>query len=65
MWHFPRTSIPLEEFVGENKAEDERCLAMAKDIIANSKDAPVAGVITEPIQAEGGDNYASKKSSSR
>ena len=35
---------------------------MAEDIIASSQStAPVVGVITEPIQSEGGDNYASKE----
>merc|ERR1719312_1323765 len=60
---FPAYKYPLEDFSRENAAEDERCLAMAEDIIANSfkeGGVPVVGVITEPIQAEGGDNYASK-----
>ena len=61
---FPAYRYPLEEFRKENEAEDQRCLAMAEDIISSSYKeggVPVAGVITEPIQAEGGDNYASKE----
>ena len=61
---FPAYRYPLEDFVKENQAEDMRCLAMAEDIISSSYKeggVPVAGVITEPIQAEGGDNYASKE----
>ena len=59
---FPVYKYPLEDFVAENRAEDERCLAMAEDIITSSQGAvPVVGVITEPIQSEGGDNYASKE----
>jgi len=59
---FPVYKYPLEDFAAENRAEDERCLAMAEDIITSSQGtAPVVGVITEPIQSEGGDNYASKE----
>jgi len=61
---FPAYRYPLEDFRKENEAEDQRCLAMAEDIISSSYKeggVPVAGVITEPIQAEGGDNYASKE----
>jgi len=61
---FPSYKYPLEDFARENEMEDQRCLAMAEDIISSSMKeggVPVIGVITEPIQAEGGDNYGSKQ----
>jgi len=60
---FPVYQYPLEDFVRENEAEDKRCLAMAEELIHSQSAAgvPVVGMITEPIQAEGGDNYASKE----
>ena len=58
-----RYKYPLEDFIRENTAEDERCLAMTEDIIANSEKAgcPITGVIVEPIQAEGGDHHGSNE----
>ncbi|KAK0074912.1 hypothetical protein PV325_007643 [Microctonus aethiopoides] len=61
---FPVYKYPLEENIQENEKEDERCLAQAEDLIVKfnkEKGMPVAGVIIEPIQAEGGDNHASPK----
>ena len=60
---FPRYKYPLEEFVRENQAEDERCLATVEEQIENQAKIgiPVAGMIVEPIQAEGGDNHGSKE----
>ena len=51
---FPHYRYPLEDNVAENQAEDERCLAMAEDIIASSQKgpSPVSGVIVEPIQVK-------------
>ncbi|KAJ8946955.1 hypothetical protein NQ314_008756 [Rhamnusium bicolor] len=45
----------------ENKKEDEKCLAEVEELIEKykKKDRPVAGVIIEPIQSEGGDHEAS------
>lgn len=59
--HFPIYKYPLEEFTKENEAEDRRCLAEVEDVIQqyNKNGKPVAGLIIEPIQAEGGDNHAS------
>ena len=34
---FPRYKYPLDDFVAENTAEDERCLAMAEDVIHQSR----------------------------
>jgi 4-aminobutyrate aminotransferase/(S)-3-amino-2-methylpropionate transaminase len=58
---FPRYKYPLEENVCENKKEDERCLAEVECLIEkwNKKNHHVAGIIVEPIQAEGGDNEGS------
>merc|ERR1712002_196748 len=58
---FPSYKYPLEENVRENQAEDDRCLALAEELIekATKDGAPVAGIISEPIQAEGGDNHGS------
>lgn len=61
---FPQYKYPLEENVRDNRAEDERCLAEIEDLIVKygkEKKIPVAGVIIEPIQAEGGDNHGSSE----
>jgi len=60
---FPRYKYPLEEYVRENAAEDERCLAMAEEIIHKSREVEpvITGVIVEPIQAEGGDHHGSNR----
>jgi len=58
---FPRYKYPLEENVRENQQEDQRCLAIVEELMekATADGAPVAGIVSEPIQAEGGDNHAS------
>ncbi|KAG8195444.1 hypothetical protein JTE90_013896 [Oedothorax gibbosus] len=57
---FPKYRYPLEDNARENKAEDERSLAHVEDLIETfRRKRPVAGLIVEPIQAEGGDNHAS------
>ncbi|KPI91462.1 4-aminobutyrate aminotransferase, mitochondrial [Papilio xuthus] len=57
---FPRYKYPLEEHKRENAEMDRKCLEEVEDIIQCQKSCnPVAGVIIEPIQAEGGDNEAS------
>lgn len=45
----------------ENQAEDAKCLAEVEDLIEKyqKKGVPVAGIVVEPIQSEGGDNEAS------
>jgi len=55
---FPQLKYPLEENIQANKMEEERCLAEVEDII-NSWYCPIAAVVVEPIQSEGGDNHAS------
>lgn len=56
-----RYKYPLEENVRENQAEDAKCLAEVEDLIEKyqKKGVPVAGIVVEPIQSEGGDNEAS------
>lgn len=58
---FPRYKYPLSEYERENKQEDSKCLEQVADIIEQykNKDKPVAGIIVEPIQSEGGDHEAS------
>lgn len=54
---FPQLKYPLEENVEANRAEEDRCLAEVDKLI-KSWPNPVAAVIVEPIQSEGGDNHA-------
>lgn len=51
----------MEEHAAENAAEDKKCLAHVEELIEewSKKGSPVAGLIIEPIQGEGGDNRAS------
>ncbi|KAL2100627.1 hypothetical protein ACEWY4_002388 [Coilia grayii] len=58
---FPRLQYPLEQFARENAQEEARCLEEVEDLIEKwrKKGRPVAGIVIEPIQAEGGDNHAS------
>ncbi|KAJ5074433.1 4-aminobutyrate aminotransferase [Anaeramoeba ignava] len=55
---FPQLKYPLDQFVKENAEEEARCLSRTEEIIKSNK-IPVAGMIIEPIQAEGGDRHAS------
>ena len=55
---FPHLKYPLAEHASENVAEEHRCLAETEDLIQNFHN-PVAAVVVEPIQSEGGDNHAS------
>lgn len=59
--HFPDYKYPLEENERENQEEDKKCLAEVEDLIVTYKKRgiPVAGIVIEPIQSEGGDNEAS------
>lgn len=60
---FPRYNYPLKDNVRENQAEDERCLANVEELIEKQAKLgiPVAGMMVEPIQAEGGDYHGSKE----
>eukprot|EP01112_Ceratiomyxa_fruticulosa_P018025 TRINITY_DN570_c0_g1_i3.p1 TRINITY_DN570_c0_g1~~TRINITY_DN570_c0_g1_i3.p1 ORF type:complete len:417 (+),score=92.72 TRINITY_DN570_c0_g1_i3:162-1412(+) len=57
---FPHLKYPLDnpENQDYNKKEEKRCLDEV-DRLIRTWHIPVAGVIVEPIQAEGGDNHAS------
>lgn len=55
---FPLLKYPLSDHMSENAAEEARCLAETEDLIQNFHH-PVAAVVVEPIQSEGGDNHAS------
>ena len=63
MADYPIYKYPLCENESENLREDQRCLAKVEDLIEqyHKKGIPVAGVILEPIQGEGGDNHGSPK----
>lgn len=55
---FPAYQYPLDKYEAENKAEDDRCLKIVEDIYS-SWHCPIAGLLIEPIQSEGGDNHGS------
>jgi 4-aminobutyrate aminotransferase/(S)-3-amino-2-methylpropionate transaminase len=55
---FPALKYPLEKHAEANAAEEKRCLEEVERLIT-SWHCPVAGLIVEPIQSEGGDNHAS------
>ncbi|EME26983.1 4-aminobutyrate aminotransferase [Galdieria sulphuraria] len=54
---FPHLSYPLHEHERENREEEDRCLTRVEDLI-RAHPIPVAGIIVEPILAEGGDHAA-------
>lgn len=55
---FPSLRYPLNDYTQENAAEEARCLEETEELIRNFHQ-PVAAVIVEPVQSEGGDNHAS------
>ncbi|XP_078611984.1 4-aminobutyrate aminotransferase, mitochondrial-like [Branchiostoma floridae x Branchiostoma japonicum] len=58
---FPVTKHPLDVNAQENRLEEERCLDKVFQLMQEykNKGRPVAGVVVEPIQSEGGDRHAS------
>lgn len=63
---FPRLRYPLEAHQAANDAEEARCLEEVERILRENREqrdtlsvAQIAGMIIEPIQAEGGDHHAS------
>jgi len=54
---FPQLKYPLEDNIEYNKQEEAKCLEEVSKILKSVKG--IAGMIVEPIQAEGGDNWAS------
>jgi 4-aminobutyrate aminotransferase/(S)-3-amino-2-methylpropionate transaminase len=55
---FPKLKYPLDKHEAENRAEEQRCIDEVESIIRTSP-LTIAGLIVEPVQAEGGDNHAS------
>jgi len=59
---FPTLQYPLDEHQEANRLEEARCIDAVRTAIATAKASPtgkeIAGVIVEPIQAEGGDRHA-------
>ena len=55
---FPRLQYPLEQYEQENAEEEARCLAETEHLIKTFHN-PVAAIMVEPVQSEGGDNHAS------
>ncbi|KAL2105686.1 hypothetical protein VUR80DRAFT_7924 [Thermomyces stellatus] len=55
---FPALKYPLDKHADENAAEEKRCLEEVERLITTWH-CPVAALIVEPIQSEGGDNHAS------
>ncbi|KAI5298016.1 4-aminobutyrate transaminase [Ascosphaera atra] len=55
---FPQLKYPLDQFAAENAAEEQRCLAEAERLMKEWHH-PVAAIVIEPVQSEGGDNHAS------
>lgn len=56
---FPKLQYPLDQFSVENAAEEQRCIDEVERILDTSS-KPVAAVVVDPIQSEGGDNHASE-----
>ncbi|KAJ1980610.1 hypothetical protein H4R34_002392 [Dimargaris verticillata] len=55
---FPRVQFPLDGYAAENQQEESRSLQEVAQTL-DSSPLPVAAVVVEPIQSEGGDNHAS------
>lgn len=53
---FPALKYPLEENVEHNKKSEADSLRMVEEIITTNP-KPVAAVVVEPVQSEGGDNH--------
>ena len=60
---FPTRLYPEEPHVLQNMLNETTCLENAENNFreAEKNNKPIVGVIIEPIQSEGGDNYASKE----
>jgi 4-aminobutyrate aminotransferase/(S)-3-amino-2-methylpropionate transaminase len=53
---FPQRKYPLDENVEHNQKVEQQCLDEAEKLIKTWK-SPVAAVVIEPVQSEGGDNH--------
>jgi len=60
---FPKYKYPLEQNIDYNTKEDTKCLQDVQRLfdVYQKKGKPVAGVVVEPIQAEGGDVQGSPR----
>lgn len=59
---FPKLQYPLDRYAKENAEEEKRCLEEVERTIVEWKaKKPVAALIIEPVQSEGGDNHASNE----
>ncbi|XP_054162678.1 4-aminobutyrate aminotransferase, mitochondrial-like [Oppia nitens] len=60
---YPIYKYPLQEHRVENDKIDDHCLQEVQSLIDeyNQKGVPVAALVIEPIQGEGGDNHGSAK----
>jgi len=56
---FPKLQYPLHAHAAANAAEEARCLAATEQLLASATPSPIAALVIEPIQSEGGDNHAS------
>ncbi|ODV83041.1 hypothetical protein CANARDRAFT_203995 [[Candida] arabinofermentans NRRL YB-2248] len=56
---FPSYKYPLDENKDFNDSEDVRCLEIVENFF-KTWHCPIACIIVEPIQSEGGDNHASR-----
>ena len=58
---YPRYRYPLAENERYNQEQDDYCLARVEETIEAqlSGGCPAAGIIAEPVQAEGGDHHGS------
>jgi len=58
---FPDLKYPLHENLKENEIEENKCLEETEDILNKwaKNGRPIAAIIIEPIQGEGGDKAAS------
>lgn len=57
---YPVYKYPLDQNVEFNKEEDKRCLQIV-DKIFQEWNVPIAALLIEPIQSEGGDNHGSNE----
>ncbi|KAJ1658253.1 4-aminobutyrate transaminase, partial [Dispira simplex] len=55
---FPKFKYPLDKHAEDNGTEEQCCLIKLENVL-ESCPIPVATMVIEPIQSEGGDNYAS------
>ncbi|KAJ2501720.1 hypothetical protein GGH96_001684 [Coemansia sp. RSA 1972] len=55
---FPQLQYPLDKFSAENAAEEKRCVDELERVL-RSHPVPIAAIIVEPVQSEGGDRHAS------